>query len=234
MEIFKEKISVIIATYNEEGNIGKSIESVRRVLPYAEIIVVDDGSTDQTVAEARYFESDLVKIIPSIHKGKGGAVKTGIKAVSGSITVQIDADLQFLPEEIPLLLQPILEQKADIVFGSRYLRPSTIQKGSVSSIKRLASFVASSLVSLFCLKKYTDVFAGMKAWNSEVIRDIDLRIDNFGYEAEIAIMARKKNYRIMEIPVSYRKRLLGESKIKIIRDVFTISKAILKTILFRN
>jgi glycosyltransferase involved in cell wall biosynthesis len=230
----EDKLSILIATYNEEGNIGKALEHIKEIFPTAQIIVVDDGSSDQTVSEAKAFESESVKIIPSLHSGKGGAVKTAIKMASGDIMVQIDADLQFPAEEIPVLLAPILEEKADIVFGSRYLRPSAIQPGSVSFIKRLASLFASGLVSLICLKRYTDVFAGMKAWKTQAIRDIDIRIDNFGYEAEIAIMARKKNYRIIEVPVSYRKRLAGESKIKIIRDIFIISKSIFQTAVFRH
>src|SRR3989338_9816929 len=99
MDYAKDKVSIIIAAYNEEDNIGKTIASVRSVLPEAEILIVDDGSTDGTLAEARKFENDLIKVIPSRQNlGKGHAIRMGIQAASGTIMAQIDADLQFPAE----------------------------------------------------------------------------------------------------------------------------------------
>ncbi|MFH0731768.1 MAG: glycosyltransferase family 2 protein [Candidatus Omnitrophota bacterium] len=227
-------LSVLIPTYNEEEMIAKAIKRTLDAVPGAEIVVVDDGSTDQTISVVEGLNLPAVKIIKtSENKGKGAAVKEGVKYISRPITVQIDADLQFLPEEIPDLIEPISKGSSDIVFGSRYLNPKTIERDSVSPIKRMASLVTSVLISCLCFKRYTDVFAGMKAWKSQVMRDIDLKIDNFGYEAEIAIMAKKKRYRIIELPISYKKRALGESKIRIARDTFKVLKAIFRTVVFR-
>lgn len=228
-------LSIIVPAYNEEGNIAELIKRVSGAVSGSEIIVIDDGSIDQTSVAAKNTNYPRLKVLKNNHNtGKGKAVKQGILAGSGKVMVQIDADLQFLPEEIPKLIRPILENEVDIVFGSRYLKGDKIENGSVSPIKRLASYVTSILVSLICLKHYADVFAGMKAWKSGVLQGLDLRIDNFGYEAEIAIMAKKRGYRVREVPISYKKRLFGKSKIKIIKDAFVISKAVFETFLFRT
>ena len=228
-------LSVLIPTYNEQQVIIKVIERVLKAVPEAEIIIVDDGSTDGTVSAVKNLKTPNVRLInTNKNKGKGNAVKEGVKFISRPITVQIDADLQFLPEDIPHLINPIVKDKADIVLGSRYLNPKKIEKHSVSVPKRIASLIASGLVSSICLRRYTDVFAGIKAWKSEVMRDIDLMIDNFGYEAEMIIVAKKKNYRVVETAVNYRRRLFGESKIKFARDIFLVSTAIFKTVFFRT
>lgn len=224
-------LSILIPTYNERKIISITIEEVRRALPGAEIVVVDDGSTDGTAAVVENIKIPEVRLIGSDkHRGKGSAVRHGIKHITRPLTAQIDADLQFLPQEIPNLLEPILANEADIVFGSRYLNAANIEKDSVAFPKRIASAITSILVSLICLRRYSDVFAGMKAWKTEVMRDIDLKIDNFGYEAEIAIIARKKKYRVVEVPVTYKKRIFGESKIKFVRDAVLVSKSILSAI----
>lgn len=228
-------LSVLIPTYNERDIIERTIKRVSNAVPNAEIIVIDDGSTDGTISVLENLNTPAFKFIKSgRNRGKGSAIIGGLKHVTRPIVVQIDADLQFLPEEMPDLIKPILTGKADIVFGSRYLNPKTIEKDSVSFLKKAASIATSILVSSICLKHYTDVFAGMKAWKSEVMQDIDLRINNFGYEAEIAITAKKKDYRVLEVPVTYKKRLSGESKIKFTRDVFVVCAAIFKTVFFKR
>jgi len=216
----KKNISIIIPAYNEENNIGRAIESVRMVLPNAEIIVVDDGSTDQTLSKARRYESDSVKVFSSPHKGKGNAIKKGIKEASGMIMAQIDADLQFPAENLPILINPILEGKADIAFGSRYLNSHTIEKRSVSIIKRLASYVMARFISIICCQNYTDIFAGFKAWKTDLIKNIDIQEEGFAYEAEIAIKAKRRGYCVIEVPVVYKRRLADKSKIKFVYHSF--------------
>ena len=128
MESLHGKISIIIAAYNEEGTIVNTITSVRAVLPDAEIVVVDDGSGDDTSKKAMQVQDDLVKVIISPrNEGKGHAIRMGIKAASGDVMAQIDADLQFPAEGLPDLFRPIEDGRADIVFGSRYLNPETLR-----------------------------------------------------------------------------------------------------------
>ena len=232
----KEKISIIIAAYNEEGNIGNTIKCVRAVLPEAEIIVVDDGSTDGTLRKARDTRDELVTVIASpANKGKGHAIRSGIDTASGTIMAQIDADLQFPAEGLPDLFSPIREGKADIVFGSRYLDSATIrniEQGSVTFLKRLASAVVAALVSIICRQRYTDVFAGFKAWKADKIRDLDLQENGFTYEAEIAIKAHKKGFTVIEVPTRYSKRTSGDSKIKFLYHTFSVAKNIFKLAFF--
>ncbi|MCM8797745.1 MAG: glycosyltransferase [Candidatus Omnitrophica bacterium] len=228
------KVSILIPTYNEEGIIGRAIEEIRNVMPNSEIIVVDDGSMDQTVREARRFERGKVKVIPLTHRGKGSAIKKAIEIASGEVMVQIDADLQFPPKYISRLIEPILEERADIVFGSRYLKSSHIEEGSVSLVKRIASYVVALSVSVICRRRLTDVFAGFKAWKTKAIRDIDFQEEGFAYEVEIAIKAHRLGYAVVEVPTDYRKRTTGISKIKFFVHAFEIPFRLLCLLLFKK
>lgn len=232
MSNIEEKISILVATFNEQENIRKTIESLRTAFPKAEIVVVDDGSGDRTVAEARHLESNLVKVIALTHKGKGNAIKKAVEIARGEIMVQVDADLQFPIEGIPSLIGPIMESRADIVLGSRYLNPDTIEKGSVSFVKCIASYIIARIISIICGQRYTDIFAGFKAWRAEVIKDIDIREDGFAYEAEISIKAKRRGYVILEVPTSYRRRIIGESKIRFLYNAFEIPWRVIHLVLF--
>ncbi|MBN2119525.1 MAG: glycosyltransferase family 2 protein [Candidatus Omnitrophica bacterium] len=228
----EEKISILIAAYNEEGNIGRAIESIRKVLPSAEIIVVDDGSLDRTLYKARQYENELVKVFSLPHRGKGSAIRKAIDEASGRIMVQIDADLQFYPSQIPELIKPILDDKASIVFASRYLKMSKIEKGSVSKIKYMASFLMARIISLVIRQSCTDIFAGFKAFRSEAIRDIDIREKDFAYEAEIAVKAKRRAYSFMEMPCAYRRRLSGASKIQVFYHTVVILPKVIRLLFF--
>ena len=195
---------------------------VRNAFPRMEIIVVDDGSNDETFRKAKNFECNLVKVFSMVHSGKGTAIRRAVAEASGDIMVQLDADLQFPVTGIPTLIAPILAGKADIVFGSRYLAPAHIEKGSVSFPKRLASYLISVVVSAICGQRYTDVFAGFKAWKAPVIKNINIQENGFTYESEIAIKARKRGYVIMEVPTSYKHRIKGRSKIKFFYHMFAV------------
>lgn len=226
-----KRISILIAAYNEEGNIDKAIRKLSDALPSAEIVVVNDGSNDGTFIKANALGSDSVKVISVEHGGKGSAIRRAVQEATGDVMVQIDADLQFPAEGIPNLIKPILEKKADIVFGSRYLGLSKIEKGSVTIIKRLASLIVAKIISCICRQRYTDVFAGFKAWTAKAIRDIDIRERGFAYEAEIAIKARRLGYSVIEIPTAYRRRIVGHSNISLLRHSIEIPWRILRIIL---
>ena len=224
-----KNLSVIIAAYNEENNILKTMQRVQKSVPKAEIIVVDDGSKDNTTKVARLIKSKNVRVISyKKNKGKGYAIRTGINNATRKIQAQIDADSQFPPEELPNLLRPILQNKADIVFVSRFVKGSKIQKGSLTRMRRLANFVVSGFTSMLCKKRFTDVNAGFKAWKSDAIRDIDIKCQHFGYEPEIAIKGIEKGYRFMEVPVNYKGRQKGISNVKLLRDGVIIPAYLLR------
>jgi glycosyltransferase involved in cell wall biosynthesis len=162
-------------------------------------------------------------------KGKGHGIRIGIQEATKQIMAQVDADSQFPPEELPQLIQPILNNQADIVFASRFVKGSTIEKGSLTRMRRLANYVVSGFTSLLSGNRLTDVNAGFKAWKSSTIRDLNITCNHFGYEPEIAILAAKKGHRIVEVPVNYKGRQRGISNVKLIRDGIIIPIFLLKT-----
>jgi glycosyltransferase involved in cell wall biosynthesis len=214
MQTSNKRISVLIATYNEEQNIERAIQAVEEALPKSEIIIVDDGSKDKTVEQANNFKDGSVKIISLPHRGKGATIKEAVNRAGGDILVQIDADLQFPAEGLPQLIRPLIKDEADIVFGSRYLNQELIEKGSIGLIKRLSSLILAKIISFNCRQRFTDVFAGFKAFKREVIKSIDIREKGFTYEAEIAIKAKRRGFKIVEVPTRYMQREYGKSKIK--------------------
>lgn len=225
------EISIIIASFNEEKNIRETIERIYKTLPNCELILVEGGN-DRTIAiaeEEKKKHPPMIIIHNKEDKGKGQAIRVGINAATKPIMAQVDADSQFPPEELPRLIAPIFDSKADIVFASRFVEGSTIEKGSLTRMRRLANYVVSGFTSLLCRNRLTDVNAGFKAWKSDVIRDINIRCDHFGYEPEIAILAAKKGYRIMEVPVNYKGRQRGISNVKLLRDGIIIPIFLLKT-----
>ncbi len=227
------KLSVIVACYNEEKNIPETIRRIHKTVPDAEIIVVDDGSKDNTSRIARDIAKKLkiknfrvIRYTPN--KGKGNAIKVGVESAKGEIQAQVDADSQFPPEEIPKLISPIIEGRADLTFCSRFIKGSTIQKGSLTRMRRLANYIVSGFTSILAGTRLTDVNAGFKAWKTDAIRNIDFNCKHFGYEPEIAILSREKGYRIVEVPVNYKGRQKGISNVKLLRDGIIIPLYLLK------
>lgn len=231
----EQQVSVIIASFNEENNIRQTLQRIYNVLPNCEVIIVEGGNdkTIEIAEEEKKRHKDMIIIHNKNDKGKGHAISIGIEAATKQIMAQVDADSQFPPEELPQLIQPILEDKADIVFASRFIDGSTVEKGSLTRMRRLANYVVSGFTSLLCGKRYTDVNAGFKAWKSDVIKKLDIHCNHFGYEPEIAILAAKKGYRIIEVPVNYKGRQRGISNVKLLRDGIIIPIFLLKTKLLR-
>ncbi|MFA6888328.1 MAG: glycosyltransferase family 2 protein [Candidatus Woesearchaeota archaeon] len=229
------EISVIISSFNEEKNIKETIEKIYHVMPNCELILVEGGN-DKTIEIAEKEKKKYPSMI-IIHnkndKGKGHGIRVGIAAATKPIMAQVDADSQFPPEELPQLIQPIIDNKADIVFASRFIKGSTIETGSLTRIRRLANYIVSGFTSILCGNRLTDVNAGFKAWKSEVIRDLDIRCDHFAYEPEIAILAAKKKYHIIEVPVNYKGRQKGITSVKLLREGIIIPLFLIKTKLFR-
>lgn len=225
-----KKISVIIPAYNEEKNIRETIERVRNTGSDYEIIVVDDGSKDNTYKAAN--DAGAISFRLKENKGKGAAFRKGIEEATGDIIAQVDADSQFMPEEIPKLIQPILDDKADATLGSRFTKGSVVEEGALSLRNRMGNYGDSLLTSIVCLHRVTDVQAGFKAFKGKDLKQIKFKENHFGYEPELVILAKKKGLRIVDVPILYKKRRGGQSNINFIRDAYRISKTILRTMLF--
>lgn len=231
-------ISIIIAAYNEEKSIAMTLSRVAKLFPNAEIIIVNDGSKDKTADVVNSLKKKPlfknVKILSHYpNKGKGYAMQVGVKAAKKPIQVQLDADCQFPPESIPDLVKPISDGRAEITFASRFLSGSFVEKGSLTGIRRIANYVVSLLTSILAGQRLSDVNAGFKAWTSKSIMDIDFKCNHFAYEPEIAILAKKKNYRILEVPIRYSGRQGGITSVKLIRDGIIIPLYLLKVKIFR-
>lgn len=206
-------VSIIISCFNEEGTIEECLRRLLKCLPQAEIIVVHGGK-DQTAAKAR----EIAKIHPQVRvlknygdTGKGHAVKIGISVASFDLMAQMDADLQFMPEELLRLLEPIQRGEADITFGARFMPESNVKNYKFSFFRVMGNKTVNSYFSFLTGLKFQDITTGHKAWTREAIEKIQFQDNRFVYEAEIAVKGAMLGCRIQMIPVTYFNRLGGIS-----------------------
>jgi glycosyltransferase involved in cell wall biosynthesis len=221
-----EKISIIIPAYNEERNITSVIQSVQGLEGYeAEIIVVDDGSQDRTAEVAK--EAGVIVISYQPNQGKGAAFRKGIAAITSEYVIQIDADHQFQPSDIPKLIKA-LKDGADIVLGSRF-KGGEIERGSVTRVNRFGNWLMSFATSLASGIKVYDIMAGFKGFKAEALKALNLQTNHFGYEAEIVVRAGKLGFKVAEVPITYKHRSDGRSNVKTIKDGTRVLLTILRT-----
>jgi glycosyltransferase involved in cell wall biosynthesis len=207
------RLSVIIPCYNEARTICEIVERVRKA-PYdnKEIIVVDDGSTDGSREIIRdHLEPKGVKALyhPK-NMGKGAAMRSGITAATGDIVLVQDADLEYDPNEYSQLLEPILEDKADVVYGSRFMggRPHRV----LFFWHMVGNRILTTISNMFTNLNLTDMETGYKAFRREIIQSITIEEDRFGFEPEITAKVAKLGCRIYEVGISYYGRTYEEGK----------------------
>ena len=204
-------ISIIMPVYNEKRYIEEIINRVLKTDIEKELIVVDDFSTDGTRdILSRVGANRGIKIIyHERNKGKGMAIRTALKVVSGDVVIIQDADLEYDPREYPRLLEPILDGRADAVFGSRFLggphRVLFFWHYMGNKFLTLLSNILSNL-------NLTDMETGFKAFRADVLKGLTLKSDRFGFEPEVTARLAKKRYRIYETPISYSGRSYAEGK----------------------
>jgi len=205
------KLSVVIPVYNEKSTILEVLERVRSVDLPKEMIVVDDCSTDGTreVLLSIPPSDDLKVVLQPENSGKGAALRAGFAAVSGDIVIIQDADLEYDPAEYVNLLQPILANKADVVFGSRFLGgPHRVLLFWHSVGNRILTTLSNMLTDL----NLTDMETCYKVFRAEVLQKITLRENRFGFEPEFTAKISKARCRIYEVPISYSGRDYSEGK----------------------
>lgn len=219
-------VSIIIPAYNEEDSIVRTILEVKKLPLNKEIIIIDDGSKDRTVELVRNIEG--VKLIKhSVNRGRGAAIKSGIKNSGGDIICTQDADMEQLPSDIPRLIQPILDKEADAVYGSRFKNLN----GSSTILRIWGNIFFAFLGSVLFRQRLTDIYTGSKCYRRTIFERIQLQSDGFEQEVEILAKLARNKMRIVEIPIEYSFRTLGVSKMKLrdgIVGLFTILKYFFK------
>ncbi|MCX8128408.1 MAG: glycosyltransferase family 2 protein [Synergistetes bacterium] len=228
------KLSVVIPVYNERNTIEEVIEKVKSVkIPMEkEIIVVDDCSKDGTRdVLAKYFSDPSLKIIfHDVNRGKGAALRTGFKEVTGDFVIIQDADLEYNPEDYPKLLKPLIEGRADVVYGSRFL--PTGERVVTSFIHYYANKFLTFLANLFCNLSLTDMETCYKAFKRDLLRRFEIEEDRFGIEPELTVKFSKLRCRFYEVGISYIGRSHKEGKKIGWKDGFRAIWCIIKYKLF--
>ena len=207
-------LSVVVPIYNEVSTIQQVVDTIREVPVPTEIILVDDGSTDGTrgVLESLQGDPHTTVLLHPQNRGKGAAIRTGLARANGDVVVIQDADLEYDPNEYPLLLLPILDGVADVVYGSRFSsRSQRVPRYWHSTINRMITLLSNMKTNL----KFTDVETCYKLVRRDIMDQVlpQLKEEGFGIEIELtAKLAKLKHVRFHELPISYAPRTHAEGK----------------------
>jgi len=223
------KLSVVVPVYNERETLPEILERIKQVPFEKEMIIVDDGSTDGTrdllfeLAEKR--EEGIRVFFHDKNRGKGAALRTGFREASGDVVIIQDADLEYDPREYPGLLAPILDGRADVVYGSRFLGgPHRVLFFWHYLGNKMLTLISNVLTNL----NLSDMETCYKVFRTDVIKSLQLTANRFDIEPEITVKLAMKGYRIYETPISYSGRDYHEGKKITWRDVFPAVYALIR------
>lgn len=203
------KLSVIMPVYNEKATLLEIIDRVERVQVEKEIIIVDDGSTDGSSEILRNLDPGRALVIfHGKNKGKGAAVRAGLEQASGDIIIIQDADLEYDPQDIPRLLKPIIDGKADVVYGSRF----TGEHKNMFFWHWVGNRFLTLITNILFDTTLSDMETCYKMFKRKVLEGITLKSNGFEFEVEITAKILKRGYRIYEVPISYAGREYHEGK----------------------
>ena len=226
-------LSIIVPCFNEIGTISQVIEKIKESpVCNKEIIIVDDFSNDGSREYLLKLNDEMINVrLHKRNKGKGAAISTGIKHAKGKIIIIQDADLEYDPDEYPSLIKPIIDDKADVVYGSRFKggQPHRI----VYFWHRVGNGLLTLLSNIFTDLNLSDMETCYKTFRSEIIKNINIEEKRFGFEPEITAKISKKDFRIYEVGISYYGRTYKEGKKIGWKDGFHAIWCILKYNLFR-
>ena len=218
-------ISVVMPCFNEKQTIEKIVSRVLAVPMRKELIVVDDGSTDGTRDELERIQreaqnSEVRVLLQPRNMGKGAALHRGFREARGDIVIVQDADLEYNPNEIPMVVQPIVDGRADVVYGSRFLGgPHRV----LYFWHSIGNFLLTTLSNAVTDLNLTDMETCYKAFRREIIQGLTLEETRFGFEPEVTMkVARRPETRIYEVPISYDGRRYSEGKKIGLKDAFRV------------
>jgi len=231
--ILEPQLSVVIPAYNEEKTLRQVVEKVLHLDCVLQVVIVNDCSTDRTASIADALAAQYPQVTVAHHaanQGKTEALKTGFQRTTGAIVIVQDADLEYDPDEIPSLMNPILEGHADVVYGSRFL----VRKAArvLYFYHFLANRSLTFLSNLFTNINLTDVETGYKLFRGDIIRQMVITSEGFGFEIEVTAKLAKLKCAIYEAPISYYGRTYEEGKKIGMKDGFAALWYILKFNLF--
>ncbi len=212
-------LSIVIPVFNEVNTIIRVITRVAALPLNTEIVVVDDCSTDGTreLLQRLQMIEGVHVIFQQENQGKGAALRTGFQNCTGDYVVVQDADLEYDPRDIPRLLEPLLRNDADVVYGSRFMGPETQDD---SLVHRMGNAVLTGASNLLSGLKLTDMETCYKAFTLDVIESIRIEQDRFGIEPEITAKLARRGFRFVEVPITYNSRGYDEGKKIGVKDLF--------------
>jgi hypothetical protein len=219
------KILVIVPAYNEEGSVEKVIEAVRTHLSQADVLVINDGSTDRTSEKAKACGATVLDL--PFNLGIGGAMQAGYqyaKEKGYDIAIQVDADGQHDPREIPKLLHALKVEKVDVTIGSRFIADSGYKS---STMRRVGISILSQVISMMVGQKITDPTSGFRAANRKAIQLFALDYPQDYPEPEVVVLLHQCRLKMIEVPVGMSERYSGESSITKIKSIYYMVKVLL-------
>ncbi len=202
------KLSVIVPVYNEENTVGEILDRLGAEKIVNEVVVVDDGSTDGTVAVLKRNRSNKFKIFQQRHQGKGGAVRLGLSKIKGNYVIIQDADLEYDPSEIKKLVAHLSRPGVNVVYGTRFLGAHT----NLLFWHRVGNFILNTMVNLLYDSTLSDMETCYKLIPTKLAKELDLQSNGFELEPEITCKLLKNKIRIFETPITYVGRGFEEGK----------------------
>ncbi|MGI8923574.1 MAG: glycosyltransferase family 2 protein [Fimbriimonadales bacterium] len=202
-------VSIILPVYNEEATLGQVLDKLSKLALDKEVIVVDDASTDTSSQIMHGRQGEIVHITQARNQGKGAAIRAGIAVARGKVTVIQDADMEYDPDDIPRLVQPILDGNADVVYGSRFTHG---MHPKMALPNKIVNVLLAWFVRILYFKKISDEATCYKALRTDILRGMNLRCNRFEFCPEVTAKALRMGYDIKELPINYEPRSKSAGK----------------------
>ena len=225
------KLTVLIPCFNEKKTIKRLIHKVEKINIKKQIIIIDDGSNDGTVKILKKIKKKNIQIkFNKINKGKGAAIKSSLNLIKGDLVLIQDADLEYNPNDYYKLIKPFLNKKNHVVYGSRVLNKKrySINKSIIKNFRVLGNHLLTLASNFFNNQKLTDAHTCYKLMRKKLFLSLKLRENGFAFCPEVTTKISNLNYKIIEVPISYKGREIKDGKKIKLTDAFKALNAIIK------